>query len=48
MVYHVMKDGTIKKDITGHVVKIQDAEQVYDLISTIESKSERRPKEVAV
>ncbi len=34
-VIHVLKDGTVKKDITGHVVKVQDAEAVYSLIETI-------------
>ena len=39
MVYHILKDGTVKTDITGHVVKISDVPQVYDLISNIESRS---------
>ena len=37
MVYHVLKDGTITKDITGRVVKVSDAEAVYNLISKINS-----------
>ena len=44
MVYHVMADGTRKTDITGHVVKIKDAEEVYRLINDIENRS--RKKEV--
>ena len=39
MVYHILKDGTVKTDITGHVVKIADVPQVYDLISRLERKS---------
>lgn len=44
MVYHVMNDGTVKTDITGHVVKIKDAEPVYRLINDMENRS--RKKEV--
>lgn len=44
MVYHVMKDGTIKKDITGHVVKIKDAEQVYEIIRNIERGTIKKTK----
>lgn len=44
MVYHVMADGTRKTDITGHIVKIEDAEEVYRLIHDIERRS--RKKEV--
>lgn len=32
MVYHVMKDGTVTNDISGRVVKIQEAESVYRLM----------------
>lgn len=39
MVYHIFKDGTVKTDITGHIVKVSDVPQVYDLIANIE----RRP-----
>lgn len=35
MVYHVLKDGTITNDITGKVVKMQDAEALYTLMSNI-------------
>ena len=39
MVYHIFKDGTVKTDITGHIVKVSDVPQVYELIANIE----RRP-----
>lgn len=39
MVFHVMKDGTVKTDIRGHIIKISDVPQVYDLISIIEKRS---------
>lgn len=42
MVYHVLKDGTVKKDITGHVVKMKDAEAVYNLMRDMS----KRPKKV--
>lgn len=32
MVYHVLANGVITKDITGHVVKVKDAEAVYRLM----------------
>lgn len=38
MVYHVMRDGRVLTDITGHVVKIKDVPQVYDLIAAIEKR----------
>jgi len=47
MVYHVMKDGTVKKDITGHVVKMSDAGQVYDLIREIEKGTIKKKKKVS-
>lgn len=41
MVYHVLRDGTITNDITGHVVKMKDAEPLYNLMR---SKSRRIKK----
>lgn len=31
-IYHVLKDGTRVDDITGHVVRIEDARNVYSLM----------------
>lgn len=46
MVYHVLADGTITKDITGHVVRFEDAEAVYNLMGKIKGKRPRgRDKE---
>lgn len=43
MVYHVLADGTITKDITGRVVKISDAnESLYRLMSTIGTRKDKR------
>lgn len=33
MVYHVLKDGTVLKDISGKVVKLEYAEPLYELMS---------------
>lgn len=35
MVYHILRDGSRPKDITGMVVKIKDAEPVYKLLDSI-------------
>lgn len=43
MVYHILKDGTVKRDITGHVVKIEDAVQVYDIAQKMSAR--RKTKE---
>ncbi len=42
MVYHVLADGTITKDITGRVVKMSDAEALYRLMSTIDTRKDKR------
>lgn len=39
MVYHILKDGTVTKDITGRIVKIEDAEPLYNLMSSINRKA---------
>lgn len=31
-VIHILKDGSVVKDITGHVVKLEDASPLYQLI----------------
>ena len=35
MVYHILSDGTITKDITGRVVKIADAQPLYNLMKDL-------------
>lgn len=32
MVYHILADGTVTTDITGKVVKLEDARPLYDLM----------------
>lgn len=34
-VYHILKDGSVKTDITGHVVRMADAETMYKLIHKV-------------
>lgn len=43
MVYHVGKDGTAIKDISGRVVKLSDAEPLYQLMVKM---SEKKRKDV--
>lgn len=35
---HVMKDGTCLDDITGHVVKMEEIPQIYEILGRIEGK----------
>jgi hypothetical protein len=41
MVTHVLKDGSVKQDITGHVVKKEDAPKFYDLIERVRRNNEK-------
>lgn len=38
---HVLNDGTVLDDIQGHVVKVGEAESVYDLIDSINRDGKR-------
>ena len=42
MVYHVLSDGSVTKDITGRVVKVSDAEALYRLLSEITKKKSKK------
>lgn len=44
MVIHIMKDGTVKTDITGHVVKMDDAKAVYNVLDRINRRSNEKNK----
>lgn len=35
MIIHILKDGTRLEDVSGHIVRIQDAETVYKLMDSI-------------
>lgn len=41
-VIHILKDGTVVKDITGHVVRLEDAEPLYQLIAKINRQGSRK------
>ena len=36
MVKHILKDGTVLDNISGHVVKIEDVPQFYEILGRIE------------
>ena len=38
MVRHILRDGRVLKDITGHKVKKEDAPTVYQVIGQIERR----------
>lgn len=40
-VKHILKDGTVLNDISGKVVRIADAKQVYVLIDKINERGKR-------
>ena len=40
-VTHVLRDGTVLDDISGKVVQIKDAKQVYVLIDKISERENR-------
>lgn len=41
-VIHILKDGSIVKDITGHVVRVEDAGPLYQLIDSINRKGSKK------
>lgn len=43
-IIHILKDGSIVEDITGHVVKMEDAESLYQLIDSINRKGLKKEK----
>jgi len=47
MVYHALKDGSVTKDITGHVVKVDDAKPLYNLMKTMQSNKKNRKRKNA-
>ena len=40
MVKHVLKDGTVLEEITGHVVKKEDALLVYQIMERMKKEKE--------
>ena len=41
-VVHILKDGSIVKDITGHVVRVKDASPLYQLIDSINQTGSKK------
>ena len=41
-VIHILKDGSVVEDITGHVVRMEDALPLYQLIDNINRKGSKR------
>ena len=40
MVKHILSDGTVLDDITGHVVKQEEAQMVYEIIGRMSKERE--------
>lgn len=43
-VVHILKNGSTLTDITGHVVRINDAGPLYQLIDNINRKGSKKEK----
>jgi len=44
MITHILKDGTVLKDITGHVVKKEDVPMAYELIDQMNEKRSKQKR----
>lgn len=44
MVYHILKDGKTVNDISGHIVRLEDANPLYQLLHRINQKSKHSKK----
>ena len=42
MIRHILKDGTEVKDITGHIVCIEDAQKAYAVLDKVKGEKERQ------
>ena len=45
MVKHILKDGTVLDDITGHVVKMEDAKVVYQIMDKMNQERQKGAKD---
>ena len=41
-VIHILKDGSVVEDITGHVVRMEDATPLYQLIDKINRERSKK------
>lgn len=46
-IIHVLKDGREVNDLTGHVVKMEDAGSLYSMIRAINCKSEKEKRKLS-
>lgn len=44
MIYHVLKDGSITTDITGHIVKVSEAETLYNYMNELHKRGSKSVK----
>ena len=44
-VFHILKDGSRPADITGRVVRLEDANPLYQLLHSINRKKSQAKKE---
>ena len=44
MVYHIMKDGTKLTDITGKVIKVSEADSLYEVMKQIHKRRQREER----
>lgn len=42
MVKHILKNGTVLDDISGHIVKMEDAEAVYQIMDKLNEERMRK------
>jgi hypothetical protein len=45
VVYHILKDGSVVHDISGRIVKVEDAKTLYDLMDSINGSRSRKRKD---
>lgn len=45
MVYHILKDGSRPKDITGHIVKMDEVPLAYEILKSIERRRTNEKKD---
>lgn len=39
---HILKDGTVLENVSGHIVKMKDAKALYDLMDRINENANRK------
>lgn len=40
MIYHILKDGSQPKNIDDHVIKMDDAKTLYDILLSIKKRND--------